>query len=53
MLRIIIFASGSGTNAENIIEYFKNSTLATVTYVLSNNENAGGNTAGTMVKTFF
>jgi phosphoribosylglycinamide formyltransferase-1 len=41
MLRIIIFASGSGTNAENIIEYFKNSTLAKVTYVLSNNENAG------------
>lgn len=41
MLRIIIFASGSGSNAENIIEYFKNSTLAEVTYVLSNNANAG------------
>lgn len=41
MLRIIIFASGSGTNAENIIEYFKNSTLAEVSYVISNNENAG------------
>ncbi len=41
MLRIIIFASGSGTNAQNIIEYFKNSTLAKVSYVLSNNADAG------------
>jgi len=41
MLRIIIFASGSGTNAENIIEYFKNSTLAEVSFVVSNNTNAG------------
>jgi phosphoribosylglycinamide formyltransferase-1 len=41
MLRIIIFASGSGTNAENIIEYFKKGTLAEVSYVVSNNENAG------------
>lgn len=41
MLRIIIFASGSGTNAENIIEHFKNSKLAKVTYVVTNNSNAG------------
>lgn len=41
MLRIIIFASGSGTNAENIIEHFKNSQLAEVCYVVSNNANAG------------
>lgn len=41
MVRIIIFASGSGTNAENIIEYFKNSELAKVNYVVSNNEAAG------------
>lgn len=41
MLRIIIFASGSGTNAENIIEHFKNSHLARVSYVVTNNENAG------------
>lgn len=41
MLRIVIFASGSGTNAENIIEHFKNSELAKVTYVVSNNSNAG------------
>ncbi len=41
MIRIIIFASGSGTNAENIIEYFKNSQIAKVSYVVSNNDNAG------------
>lgn len=41
MLRIIIFASGSGTNAENIIEYFKKSDLASVSYVISNNSKAG------------
>ncbi len=41
MRRIIIFASGSGTNAENIIEHFKNSQLAEVSYVVSNNSNAG------------
>jgi phosphoribosylglycinamide formyltransferase-1 len=41
MYRILIFASGSGTNAENIIKYFKNSSLATVNYVISNNSGAG------------
>ena len=41
MQRIIIFASGSGTNAENIIEYFRVSDLATVTYVVTNNAKAG------------
>ncbi len=41
MLRIIIFASGSGTNAENIIEHFKNSHIAKVSYVVTNNPNAG------------
>ena len=41
MLRIIIFASGSGTNAENIIEHFRHKTIAQVTYVVSNNANAG------------
>lgn len=41
MLRIIIFASGSGTNAENIIEHFKNSPIASVSYVVTNNPNAG------------
>jgi len=41
MYRIVIFASGSGTNAENIIKYFKDSSLATVNYVISNNPEAG------------
>lgn len=40
MKRIVVFASGSGTNAENIINYFQNTTIARVTKVLSNNEHA-------------
>ena len=40
MKRIVIFASGSGTNAENIIKYFNNSTIATVVQVLTNNQHA-------------
>ncbi|QXP73324.1 phosphoribosylglycinamide formyltransferase [Tenacibaculum sp. AHE15PA] len=40
MKRIVIFASGSGSNAENIIKHFQNSNIATVTHVLSNNEHA-------------
>lgn len=40
MKRIVIFASGSGTNAEKIIKYFQNSSIAKVTHVLSNNEHA-------------
>ena len=36
MKRIVIFASGSGTNAENIIKYFQKKNLAEVTLVLSN-----------------
>lgn len=39
--RIALFASGSGTNAENIISYFKKSTTAAVTLVLTNNSLAG------------
>ena len=41
MQRIIIFASGSGTNAENIIEHFHDSDLATVTFVVTNNPKSG------------
>lgn len=41
MNRILIFASGSGTNAKNIIEYFGGSSIATVVAVFSNNSNAG------------
>ncbi len=40
MKRIVIFASGSGSNAENIIKHFQSSQIATVTHVLSNNEHA-------------
>ncbi len=40
MKRIVVFASGSGTNAENIIKYFQKSNLAKVTLVLSNRKNA-------------
>jgi len=40
MNRIAIFASGSGTNAENIIKYFKNNNKIEVALVLSNNKNA-------------
>ncbi|MEM0517534.1 MULTISPECIES: phosphoribosylglycinamide formyltransferase [Aequorivita] len=38
--RIVIFASGSGTNAENIIKYFQRSQVAQVVRVLSNKKNA-------------
>ncbi len=40
MKRIVIFASGSGSNAENIINYFKVNNLAEVTHVFSNKLNA-------------
>lgn len=40
MLRIAIFASGNGTNAENIINYFTKSSIARVVLVLSNNKDA-------------
>jgi phosphoribosylglycinamide formyltransferase 1 len=39
--RIAIFASGSGTNAEKIIEYFDNHDQIAVSIVLSNNATAG------------
>ena len=39
--RIAIFASGSGTNAQKIMEYFENHDLAEVVLILSNNANAG------------
>ncbi len=38
--KIVIFASGNGTNAENIIKYFQDSKIATVTAVFSNNKKA-------------
>jgi phosphoribosylglycinamide formyltransferase-1 len=41
MKNIAIFASGSGTNAENIIRYFSQNENIRVSLVLSNNPNAG------------
>ena len=40
MKKIVIFASGSGTNAENIIRYFKSTNTGTVVSVFTNNPNA-------------
>ena len=40
MKRIVIFASGSGTNAENLIRFFHNSDNASVIQVLCNNPHA-------------
>ncbi len=41
MIRIVIFASGSGTNAENIIKHFEKINIVKVNFVLTNNRNAG------------
>lgn len=40
MIRIAIFASGSGSNAENIIRYFSDSAKIKVVLVLTNNPKA-------------
>lgn len=40
MKRIAVFASGSGSNAENIVKFFKNNDLARVTIILSNKKDA-------------
>lgn len=40
MKKIVIFASGSGTNAENIIKHFKNSSVGNVVFVFTNNPKA-------------
>ena len=39
--RIIFFASGSGTNVENIIKYFQSNKAVEITLILTNNPNAG------------
>ena len=41
MKRLIIMASGSGSNAQRIIEHFSKSSLARVVLVVSNNKDAG------------
>lgn len=40
MKRIVIFASGSGTNAENLIRFFHNRETGSVVQVLTNNPHA-------------
>ncbi|WP_439152504.1 phosphoribosylglycinamide formyltransferase [Winogradskyella sp.] len=40
MKRIVIFASGSGSNAENLIKFFHNSDNVSVIQVLTNNPHA-------------
>ncbi len=40
MKRIVIFASGSGSNAENLISHFENNKAASVVMVLCNNPKA-------------
>lgn len=40
MKRIVIFASGSGTNAENLIKFFHNRETSSVIQVLTNNPRA-------------
>ncbi len=55
MRNIAIFASGSGTNAENIIKYFSNRKTAKVVLVLSNRREAYvlKRAANNYVKSFF
>ncbi len=40
MIRIAIFASGSGSNAENLCRFFKNSPICNVSLILSNKKEA-------------
>ncbi|MFT7164524.1 MAG: phosphoribosylglycinamide formyltransferase-1, partial [Flavobacterium sp.] len=40
MKKIVVFASGSGTNAENIIKHFASNGTVTVVAVFTNNPNA-------------
>ncbi|MGB3606104.1 phosphoribosylglycinamide formyltransferase, partial [Psychroserpens sp.] len=40
MKRIVIFASGSGTNAENLIEFFQDRETGSVVQLLTNNPHA-------------
>lgn len=40
MKRVVILASGSGSNAENIVSYFKENAVIDVVAVLSNKKNA-------------
>jgi phosphoribosylglycinamide formyltransferase-1 len=39
--RLVIFASGAGSNAQKIIDYFKEKTTAEIVLIVSNNPKAG------------
>jgi len=41
MIRIVIFASGSGTNAENIVKYFDKNKDIEVKFIVANKNTAG------------
>ena len=41
MTRLVIFASGNGSNAERVITYFRENKLAEVVLILTNNPKAG------------
>lgn len=41
MKNLAVFASGSGTNAENIVKYFEDSELARVSVIFCNRKDAG------------
>lgn len=41
MKHIAVFASGAGTNARKLIDYFRGSSIAEISLVISGNKNAG------------
>ncbi len=41
MIKIAVFASGSGTNAENIVRHFSDNDRVKIQLILTNNANAG------------
>ena len=41
MKKLILFASGNGSNAERIVTYFRENGLAEVAFILTNNPKAG------------
>ncbi len=41
MINVAIFASGEGTNAENLFSYFANDTRIKIKLIITNNQNAG------------
>lgn len=40
MVKIAVFASGTGSNAQNLVQYFKNTSLARVALIVTNNPRA-------------